>query len=73
MLSHTCGLVMESKIHSFAQRRIADSHSRTRLVHFIYFFYFSFILFFFIVSYVEERPCWPIQCPNKGRKKKAKG
>ena len=28
---------------------------------------------FFLVSYVEERPWWPIQSPNKGRKKKAKG
>ena len=27
---------------------------------------------FFLVSYVEERPWWPIQSPNKGRKKKAK-
>ena len=26
---------------------------------------------FFTVSYVEERPWWPIQSPNKGRKKKA--
>ena len=22
--------------------------------------------FFFLVSYVGERPCWPIQCLNKG-------
>ena len=29
--------------------------------------------FFFLVSYVEERLRWPIQKPNKGRKKKAKG
>ena len=28
-------------------------------------------VFFFLVGYVEERPWWPIQCPNKGRKKKA--
>ena len=28
---------------------------------------------FFLVSYVGERPWWPIQCLNKGRKKKAKG
>ena len=28
---------------------------------------------FFLVSYVEERQWWPIQCPNKGRRKKAKG
>ena len=27
--------------------------------------------FFFLVGYVEERPCWPIQSPNKERKKKA--
>ena len=27
---------------------------------------------FFLVSYVGERPWWPIQSPNKGRKKKAK-
>ena len=26
---------------------------------------------FFLVGYVEERPWWPIQSPNKGRKKKA--
>ena len=26
---------------------------------------------FFSVGYVEERPRWPIQSPNKGRKKKA--
>ena len=26
---------------------------------------------FFLVGYVEERPSWPIQSPNKGRKKKA--
>ena len=27
----------------------------------------------FLVSYAEERPWWPIQSPNKGSKKKAKG
>ena len=27
----------------------------------------------FLVSYVGKRPWWPIQCLNKGRKKKAKG
>ena len=27
----------------------------------------------FLVGYVEERPRWLIQSPNKGRKKKAKG
>ena len=27
--------------------------------------------FFFLVGYVEERLWWPIQSPNKGRKKKA--
>ena len=26
---------------------------------------------FFLVGYVEERPWWPIQSPNTGRKKKA--
>ena len=26
---------------------------------------------FFLVGYVEERPWWPIQSPNIGRKKKA--
>ena len=26
-----------------------------------------------LVSYVEERLCWPIQSPNKGRKKKVNG
>ena len=25
----------------------------------------------FLLGYVEERPWWPIQSPNKGRKKKA--
>ena len=30
-----------------------------------------FFFFFFLVGYVEERPWWPIQSPNKGRKKKA--
>ena len=30
-------------------------------------------MLFFLVSYVGERPWWPIQCLNKGRKKKAKG
>ena len=34
---------------------------------------YHFFLFSFLVSYVEERPWWPIQIPNKGRKKKAKG
>ena len=29
------------------------------------------INFFFLVGYVEERPWWPIQSPNKERKKKA--
>ena len=29
--------------------------------------------FVFCVSYVGERPLWPIQCLNKGRKKNAKG
>ena len=28
---------------------------------------------FSLVGYVEERPLWPIQSPNSGRKKKAKG
>ena len=28
---------------------------------------------FLSVSYVGERPRWPMQSPNKGRKKKAKG
>ena len=28
-------------------------------------------VFFFLLGYVEERPWWPIQSPNKGRKKKA--
>ena len=28
---------------------------------------------FFLVGYVEERPCWPLQSPSKGKKKKAKG
>ena len=27
----------------------------------------------FLVRYVGERSCWPIQSPNKGRKNKAKG
>ena len=31
------------------------------------------LILFFLVSYVGERPWWPIQCLNKGRKKKAKG
>ena len=26
-----------------------------------------------LVSYVEKKPWWPIQSPNKGRKKTAKG
>ena len=30
-------------------------------------------LTFFLVGYVGERPWWPIQSPNKGRKKEAKG
>ena len=25
------------------------------------------------MSYVKERPSWPIESPNKGRKKKANG
>ena len=29
--------------------------------------------FFFLLSYVEERPWWPTQSPNKGTKKEAKG
>ena len=31
------------------------------------------LCFFSLVSYVGERPWWPIQCLNRGRKKKAKG
>ena len=31
----------------------------------------AFFFFFFLVGYVEERPWWPIQSPNKGRKKNA--
>ena len=27
----------------------------------------------FLVSYVKERPWWPIQSPNKGREKNGKG
>ena len=34
-------------------------------------FYTGDVFFFFLVGYVEERPWWPIQSPNKGRKKKA--
>ena len=34
---------------------------------------FTDFLFLFLVNYVEERPQWPIQSPNKERKKKAKG
>ena len=30
-------------------------------------------IFFFLVSYVGERPWWPKKCLNKGSKKKAKG
>ena len=30
-------------------------------------------MYFFLVSYVWERPRWPIQCLSKGRKEKAKG
>ena len=30
-------------------------------------------IFFSLLGYVGERPWWPIQCLNKGRKKKAKG
>ena len=30
-------------------------------------------LFLPLVSYVGESPWWPIQSPNRGRKKKAKG
>ena len=29
--------------------------------------------FSFLVDYVEERPWWPIQSPNKGRERKVKG
>ena len=29
-----------------------------------------FVKLFFLVSYVEERPWWPIHWPNKERKKK---
>ena len=29
--------------------------------------------FFSFVIYVEERPWWPIQSPNRGRKEKANG
>ena len=32
-----------------------------------------FLLFFCLVSYVVERPWWPIQSLNNGRKKEAKG
>ena len=36
------------------------------------FCHFSLNFFvFFLVGYVEERPWWPIQSPNIGRKKKA--
>ena len=31
------------------------------------------VALFFLVSYVGERPWWPIQGLNKGRKKNAKG
>ena len=29
-----------------------------------------FFFFFFLVGYVEERLCWPIQSPNIERKKR---
>ena len=32
----------------------------------------SMSIFFFLVSYVGERPWWPVQSPNKGRKNKLK-
>ena len=28
---------------------------------------------FFLTNYVEERPWWPVQSPNKGGKNKLKG
>ena len=40
---------------------------------FLFFFFFFLFFSFFSVSYVWERPWWPIQCLNKERKKKAKG
>ena len=40
---------------------------KNSLFHKIYFY------FLFLVSYVGERPWWPILSLNKGRKKKAKG
>ena len=33
----------------------------------------AYFISFFLVSYVGERPWWPMQSPNKGRKKKVKG
>ena len=33
----------------------------------------SAISLLFLVNHAGERPWWPIQSPNKGRKKKAKG
>ena len=33
----------------------------------------GFFFLFFLVGYVEEKLWWPIQSPNTGGKKKAKG
>ena len=30
---------------------------------------YGWLFMFFLVSYVEERPWWPMQSPNKGKKK----
>ena len=35
-------------------------------------FFFSFLFIFILVSYVGERPRWPIQCLNKRNKEESK-
>ena len=50
----------------YRKRRPKEVDGRKSILPFFLFFYFL------LVTYVGERPWWPIQCPNKGKKKEAK-
>ena len=45
-----------------------------KMSSFFFFFLFNKVMFFlFLVNYFGQRPWWPIQSPNKGRKRNLRG
>ena len=62
-------LLVKTKIDAIVAGRASDLKYPGRIVMKMW----TLFYFIFLVSYVGERPWWPIQSLNKGRKKKAKG